>query len=294
MHQTEIGRMKAMANSGNLPGEQSGQLWESLLDQVQIDFYTARLHRCAPDWRVVPRVIRDEMLHIVHAGTVGWRIGEEKFDSPPGTVVFCPPDVEWESDRVSVELIEMTIIHFDAYFPGRQRYLKALGYASCVEPANFKRISSLGRALNRSFSAQEAGHALKERALMYDLFHELFGVRGQAETMSEQGRQALQIVEFLRDNFSDEITRDTLARRFHLSSGHLAVIFKEYTGESPMGYLLRLRMQRASELLAVTSLPVAEIAQAVGHGDAAYFSRIFKQQAGVSPLQYRKEQQQHS
>lgn len=286
--------MKAMANSGNLPGEQAGQLWESLLNQVQIDFYTSRLHRCAPDWRVVPRVIRDEMLHIIHAGVVRWRIGTEWFESPPGSVVFCPPDIEWESDRVSVELIEMTIIHFDAYFPGRQRYLKALGYPYRIEPTNFKRVMSLGRALNRSFAAPELGHPLKERALLYDLFHEMFNQRGQAEVMSEQGRQALQIVEYLRDNFSDEITRETLARRFHLSSGHLAVIFKEYTGESPMGYLLRLRMQRASELLAVTSLPVAEIAHAVGHGDAAYFSRIFKQQAGVSPLQYRKEQQQHS
>lgn len=268
------------------------QLWEALLHQVQFDFYSSRYHRCTPDWSIVPRVNRDEMLHVQHRGEVLWRIGSEEVASGPGSVVFCPPHVEWEARRTSKDLVELTVIHFDAAFPGGQRYLAALGYPLHLRPDNIARIKRLGRDLDRCYDAAAPGHALQERALFTHLIYELFAYRGAAASMSEQAQQVLLIMQYLRDNLDQPVTREALAHRFHLSSGYLAELFKQYTGDSPIGYLLQLRLEKADRLLTASTLTVTEIARAVGYEDAAYFSRLYKKYAGVAPQQFRKEQRQ--
>jgi AraC-like DNA-binding protein len=267
----------------------TGQLWEALLHQVQFDFYSAHYHRCPPEWRNVPRITRDEMLHFVHRGVIRWRIGSEEFEVPAGSVVVCPPQLEWEAWRVSDELIHVSVVHFDAYFPGGQRYLPTLGYDYRITPPEPKHTANTIQALNRTFAESAPGHALKERAQLLELFHQLFPYRAHRPANGSPSDEVLQIIAFLRDHLHEPITRETLARRFHLSSGHLASVFKGFTGQSPINYLLHLRIEQASRLLASTSLSVTEISHRVGYDDPAYFSRIFKQQQSISPQQYRQE-----
>lgn len=58
-------------------------------------------------------------------------------------------------------------------------------------------------------------------------------------------------------------------------------------GCSPKDYLLRIRLDRAKELLATTDLPVAAVARRVGYDDPAYFSRLFTRRVGVAPVHFR-------
>lgn len=59
-------------------------------------------------------------------------------------------------------------------------------------------------------------------------------------------------------------------------------------GLSPIACLVRLRVEKAQELLWFTEQPVKQIAAAVGFVDEFYFSRQFKKLVGHSPLQYRR------
>jgi AraC-like DNA-binding protein len=63
--------------------------------------------------------------------------------------------------------------------------------------------------------------------------------------------------------------------------------FKQLTGQSISQYVLRLRLERARELLARTSMSVSEVAHAVGFVDPYYFSRLFHLKEGLSPTAYR-------
>lgn len=91
-----------------------------------------------------------------------------------------------------------------------------------------------------------------------------------------------------------EVERDwsleSLAREVGLSRTALANRFREDLGETPMGYLRRLRMLRASQRLLETDLPLERIATEVGYSDAFGFSRVFKKTLGKSPREFRRSE----
>lgn len=85
-------------------------------------------------------------------------------------------------------------------------------------------------------------------------------------------------------------TLDTLARAAHSSRSVLAERFKHFVGEPPMLYLAHWRMQLAAGLLANGHATIASVANEVGYGSEAAFSRAFKKLVGVSPAAWRAQQ----
>lgn len=71
------------------------------------------------------------------------------------------------------------------------------------------------------------------------------------------------------------------------SPGNLSRLFRRHHGVSFQGYLQRLRMEKAAELLRTTRLPVARIAKRVGYRDASRFSQHFRRLFGAAPVAYR-------
>jgi AraC-like DNA-binding protein len=78
-----------------------------------------------------------------------------------------------------------------------------------------------------------------------------------------------------------------LARRAATSRSVLDERFRELLGQAPMSYLTAWRLQLASRKLRTTSATMAEVADAIGYGSEASFSRAFKRHAGVSPSEWR-------
>ena len=70
---------------------------------------------------------------------------------------------------------------------------------------------------------------------------------------------------------------------------YFTTMFKKYTGMSPQEYLIQCRMERSRYLLKETGLSVQEVASRVGYDDQLAFSRIFKNNNGVSPVRFRDQ-----
>lgn len=64
--------------------------------------------------------------------------------------------------------------------------------------------------------------------------------------------------------------------------------FRQFTGMTPLQYLLNIRLSNAMKLLETTNFPIKEIALLVGYDNALYFSRLFHKHVGVSPKEYRE------
>lgn len=94
-------------------------------------------------------------------------------------------------------------------------------------------------------------------------------------------------IHFMADHLEQSITLDQLARHVGLSRQHLIEVFREATGFPPIDYFLRMRIQRAGQLLDLTDLTVKQVGSALGFHDPYYFSRLFKKITGLSPTQYR-------
>ena len=80
---------------------------------------------------------------------------------------------------------------------------------------------------------------------------------------------------------------EVLAGKMHLSSSRLYRRIKSITGYSTQSYILRMRMERAKELLETSVYSVSEVAMQCGFEDAAYFSRCYKKNTGISPREKR-------
>jgi AraC-like DNA-binding protein len=85
-------------------------------------------------------------------------------------------------------------------------------------------------------------------------------------------------------------TLDSLAKRAGASRSVLDQRFRKLLGKAPMAYLAAWRVQLAARELRTTSATLAEIAEGIGYGTEASFSKAFKRHAGVSPGEWRAQQ----
>jgi len=91
----------------------------------------------------------------------------------------------------------------------------------------------------------------------------------------------------LHANPAADWTLDTLARETGASRSVFTERFSSCVGETPMRYLSLWRMQLAARMLTDGGEKVAEIAQQIGFGSEAAFSRAFKRETGLSPAKWR-------
>lgn len=109
----------------------------------------------------------------------------------------------------------------------------------------------------------------------------------QPASDSVTDRLMKQAIQYLTLQFTQPISIEQMANSLGYHRGHLCKLFKQTTGLSPMQYLLKIRMERAENLLA-TSMTIEQVASSVGYNDALYFSRKFSSWNGQSPSEYRK------
>ena len=104
---------------------------------------------------------------------------------------------------------------------------------------------------------------------------------------AQPGLRIALTISYMKEHLDKPLRAATLAAVAKMSLPHYFVIFKRCTGSTPIDYFIRLRMERARELLATTSCSVKEIAGFLGYDDPLYFSRVFKAVNQTTPTQYR-------
>jgi AraC-like DNA-binding protein len=95
--------------------------------------------------------------------------------------------------------------------------------------------------------------------------------------------------DLLRDCYEEPLKLDDLSMEARLSPWHFMRAFRTAFGETPHEFLTRVRIERAKELLTVTTRPVTEICFDVGFSSLGSFSTLFRRQVGISPAQFRKQ-----
>ena len=90
-------------------------------------------------------------------------------------------------------------------------------------------------------------------------------------------------------DYAQPLDVEALARSAHMSAGHLSREFKRAYGESPYGYLMTRRIERAMALLRRGDLSVTDVCFAVGCSSLGTFSTRFTELVGLPPSAYRRE-----
>ena len=105
--------------------------------------------------------------------------------------------------------------------------------------------------------------------------------------LSRPEEYAVRTADFIRANYTNSVSIEGIARILGIDRRYLCRIFSKKYGCPPKDYLVRIRLQRAAELLQNKGSSVREAARAVGYEDMYTFSKIFKKKYGLSPMQYK-------
>ena len=96
------------------------------------------------------------------------------------------------------------------------------------------------------------------------------------------------VIELMENNLEEPIDLDELATFVDVSRRQLERMFHKYLDCSPSRYYLRLRLDRARQLLKQSNMSIVEISAACGFISTPHFSRCYRKHLGVSPRDERK------
>lgn len=184
------------------------------------------------------------------------------------------------------------------------RRLQEGGYPS---PAHFKRsilyvLVNLVKANEASLRREEAGNFVSEmefRIPACSTLDELQAkaaeymgriIDGIAERKNNKNERIIELCRtYLAEHYMEDLALETVARRFFFSPAYFSSFFKAHTSMTFTEYVLRLRMDKAKEMLRDGKRKISEIALNVGFRDAGYFTRVFKRETGLSPEEFRRK-----
>ncbi len=109
------------------------------------------------------------------------------------------------------------------------------------------------------------------------------------ERQEKKPHYATRAAAYLADHFHKRTTMEELADYVCLSEKHLCRLFRREYGVPPQKYLLKLRMEKAAEMLKTTDFSVKSIALSVGYPSQLSFSEMFRRFWGISPSDYRRK-----
>ena len=157
-----------------------------------------------------------------------------------------------------------------------------------IKPGAYQSILSdnavtIFEELIREFHLKHYMHHSAENALLIYLLTLLSRHIHTVSDVSDIER----VIMLMNIRFDIPYNSETYARMCALSQSRFSHKFKEVTGEVPSRYFIKLKMEKARELLMFSSLSVAEIAGRVGYDSGGKFAIAFRKVMGMSPTEYR-------
>ncbi len=124
--------------------------------------------------------------------------------------------------------------------------------------------------------------------MVMELVNEEVPVSTESDKLSKSERLGKEILSYVDEHLLSDISLPQVAEAFNISPTYLSRLFKQVAGMPMMQYVIQRRIGEAQTLLMITDMSVGEIAVSVGYTNLSHFVKIFTQNVGISPRNYRK------
>lgn len=157
-----------------------------------------------------------------------------------------------------------------------------------IQGTSYEKFAALFSQCYYYFMCKTAASQLKLTAVFLSIIAELMEYcTVSADTMLIHPKVAYAI-EYIKENYTEQITTPGLADRYKLSPKYFGTIFKTATGKSVSDFVQDMRIYAAKEMLLATDMTIEEISQEIGFQNSFYFSKCFKNKEKISPSGYRR------
>ncbi|MBP3359405.1 MAG: helix-turn-helix transcriptional regulator [Clostridia bacterium] len=146
-------------------------------------------------------------------------------------------------------------------------------------------IRSTLNELCEEFNRKQTFYMQKSSLLLKNVIYEALR---QKQSASGNITVAQNLIDFISENYMENLTNSYIADNMHYSAGYLNRLILAHTGMSMHQYIINLRIDAAIKMLAMGNMTIAEIASKTGFYSTSHFSNAFKSATGIRPSAYVK------
>lgn len=232
------------------------------------------------------------IIHLVKEGKGIFKCNGKVYEVSAGQMFFIFPDtlVEYYPNEASpwkycwIDFVGTETLQLISY--------TLFGLNNPVTPLCDKKIRDIFFELcltNGASSTSEISVCIKAKGLFYLLMSELAAAFPSEHKSRYSADLPTLAAEFIRNNYyNSDMSVEGIADSFSVNRISLYRAFKKKLNISPAQFIIKLRIERACNILSNTSLSIKTVAYSVGYNDPLYFSKIFSSNIGMSPSEYRK------
>lgn len=213
-----------------------------------------------------------------------------KFEGTPyiakeGNIIHGGANMDLDKEVLGNENWRFMVVLYDMFEKSGELNLSDLHFEMNIG-RNPKVLNNLIKLSN--ISKNDPMYIFKRENVFRNILEEIFTSQN-SRNISHTEKLYNHVADYMKNNYSEDLSVKDLANMNNVTENQLFYAFSKYADLGPGEYLLRHRLNKASELLIHTEFNIKEIAEMVGYEDPLYFSRIFKKTYGLSPNYYRKE-----
>ena len=210
------------------------------------------------------------------SGTGFFKTEDTVFTVGPGYLLYIPKDAIYQQSTQGETVIA---IHFFNYTYHKENKMEQFPCKNRVQ------IEDKFQELYRIWKKRETGYRYQCISLLYQILYLLNG----ESVRPVQSSPFSAAMDYIHTHYrTDTIRISDLASMCTVSETYFRKKFKELYSSPPSQYILRLRLEYATQLLRSQLYTVAEVSEKSGFHDVKYFGRMFRQQFGVTPSHFQK------
>lgn len=229
-----------------------------------------------------PYRLAEGRLLIVHHGTIDLELDLEGYHLESGDIALAMPDTLAMANEIGIDCVVSMVTFPRMPNAGRQQECFV---ARCDENTQLR----IDKYIDLIVLQAKRGNAPTD--IVARLFDSLIlDVQSlSSETTPAQNESFMhRFLQLLSQEGRVKHPIDFYADRLCVSAGYVSTMVKRHSGMTALQWIDRALVREAKVLLHHTNMPVSEVAETLGFATPSFFIRFFRQQTGITPLQFRK------
>lgn len=263
--------------------------WKKYIATAQLDLSHAAYTKVPSTWYEQGNLPDFNRLYYILEGEGCITINHKAYCPKPGELYLLPAGVIHSYSTLSTNTFGKYWCHFTAKI-GELSLFQILEPAVCVlikEPEAYK--TTFDKLIYYA-KQNELTSDLHVKSILLELIASFIEQSDSCKinlSAAPSFEKINTVLKYIDDHLTTSISLTALAEIAHFHPNYFIQVFKQFTGQSPIQYINRKRLEKAKHLLTVSELSVSEIADTLGM-ELSYFSRLFKDQNGFTPTGYRE------
>lgn len=213
----------------------------------------------------------------VFSGSAVYSFDSYSFTAQSGNIMLLSKD---NSYTIDVET-ELRYICVDFDFEPSEKIRKSEVFSNLS--ADIKNIAT---RLLRVWLQKNLWCLAETQSLTIHIYAEC--IKSSAKTYAHNSQTVYKAINYITEHYTDpELSMPEIAAHIGISEVHLRRIFHAAVNTTPLRYINNLRLKHAKDMLRHSNCGIAETAQVSGFSSPYYFSKFFRKEVGISPKEYR-------